>query len=312
LAGPLRRVSPPRRGEIVVLDRKPVAEVNAALIADARLQHPGQAPKSAYSPAPMDATIAAIYRYPVKGLSAEALARVTLTEGACLPHDRRFAIALGSTRFDPARPEWLPKTSFVMLMRDEGLARLKTRFDPATGRLSIARDGQVLVDEPLGVSEGGRRVARFLEDFLAGPVKGPLRVVEAPGHTFADARRKPGATTDQYVSLINHASIRALEAAIGTTVDPLRFRANFYVEGLPAWREQDWLGGEVRIGGARLRPIAAITRCAATEVNPRTAARDLDVVAALYEHFGHNLMGVYAEVAKGGDVTLGDVLTASR
>jgi uncharacterized protein len=45
--------------------------------------------------------------------------RVTLMPGECLPHDRSFAIALGSTHFDPASPEWLSKTHFIMLMRDE-------------------------------------------------------------------------------------------------------------------------------------------------------------------------------------------------
>jgi uncharacterized protein len=77
----------------------------------------------------MLATIAAIYRYPIKGLSAEKMDRVVLATGECLPHDRRFAIALGSTVFDAQKPEWLPKTGFVMLMRDERLARLQTRFD---------------------------------------------------------------------------------------------------------------------------------------------------------------------------------------
>ena len=49
----------------------------------------------------------AIYRYPVKGLSGEKMDKVVLTPGECLPHDRRFAIALGSTRFDPEHPERL-------------------------------------------------------------------------------------------------------------------------------------------------------------------------------------------------------------
>ena len=81
----------------------------------------------------MAAAVAAIYRYPVKGLSAEGLDRVTLMPGECLPHDRRFAIALGSTLFDPQRPAWLSKTHFIMLMRDEKLAQLQTRFDAETG-----------------------------------------------------------------------------------------------------------------------------------------------------------------------------------
>ena len=57
----------------------------------------------------MTITISAIYRYPVKGLSPEKLQSVALIPGRCLPHDRRFAIALPATRFDPERPEWLSK-----------------------------------------------------------------------------------------------------------------------------------------------------------------------------------------------------------
>src|SRR5207253_3070462 len=127
-------------------------------------------------------------------------------------------------------------------------------------------------------------------------VERPLRIVEAPGHAFADARPKPNATTDQYVSLINLASIAALEGAMGAAIDPLRFRANVYFAGAPAWSELDWLGRDIGLGRARLRVIAAITRCAATEVNPATAERDLDIVAALQRGFGHNLMGIYAEI----------------
>ncbi len=255
------------------------------------------------------ATIAAIYRYPVKGLSAEPLARVALAPGECLPHDRRFAIALAATRFDPKRPEWLSKTHFVMLMRDEKLAQLNTRFDAQTGELTIAHAGGIAVQARLGEAEGCRAVSEFLADFLWPAVEGPLRLVEAPGHAFADARKKPNATTDKYVSLINRASIAVLEAAVGAPVDPFRFRANVYLDGAPAWSELDWIGSEIALGGAQLRVIAAITRCAATQVNPATAERDLDIVGALQRGFGHNLMGVYAEIVLGGDIAIGDGLT---
>jgi uncharacterized protein len=94
----------------------------------------------------MTATVTAIYR-PVKGLSPEKLDQVALLPGECLPHDRRFAIALALAPFDSARPAWLAKTNFIMLMRDEELARLQTRFDvesdvlssPKTARYCCAR-----------------------------------------------------------------------------------------------------------------------------------------------------------------------------
>ena len=252
--------------------------------------------------------VGAIYRYPVKGLSAEKMERVALVTGECLPHDRRFAIALGSTVFDSQNPEWLPKTKFVMLMRDEKLALLQTRFNAETGVLTITETGRELLRGRLTEPEGCRSVAEFCKNFLGPGVDGPLRVVEAPGHAFADARRKPNATTGQYVSLINHASIAALERAMNAAIDPLRFRANVYFDGEAAWREHDWIGAEIALGAVRLRVVSPITRCAATEVNPATAARDLDIPAALDRNFGHIDMGIYAEVTTGGEVARGDAL----
>ncbi|HXC28469.1 MAG TPA: MOSC domain-containing protein [Stellaceae bacterium] len=260
----------------------------------------------------MAATIQQLYRYPVKGLSAERLDRIGLAVGQCLPQDRRFAIALGSTEFDPAHPQWLAKTHFIMLMRDENLARLGTSFDPASSTLTITEDGRVLLAASLSDPEGCRRITRFFEDFLPEAAR-PLHVVEASGHAFADARPKPNATTDKYVSLINLASIRDLETKLGRTVEPIRFRANVYFDGLPAWQEQEWVKPELHmtLGDARLRVIAPITRCAATEVNPATAARDIKMVAELMRHYGHNLMGIYAEVVTAGDIAVGDKLAVS-
>ncbi len=100
-----------------------------------------------------------------------------------------------------------------------------------------------------------------------------------------------------------------LERVTGAAVDPLRFRANVYFEGAPAWAEFDWLGREIAIGAARLRVTARIDRCAATHVNPETAARDMNVVKALQRGFGHIDMGVYAEVISGGEIATGDGIT---
>ena len=97
---------------------------------------------------------------------------------------------------------------------------------------------------------------------------------------------------------------------MNAAIDPLRFRANVYFDGEVAWREHDWIGAEIGLGAARLRVVSPITRCAATEVNPATAARDLDVPAALDRNFGHIDIGIFAEVISAGQVALGDALLA--
>jgi len=256
--------------------------------------------------------INATYRYPVKGLSAEPLERVLLVAGECLPQDRRFAIARASTVFDPRRPEWLPKTSFYMLMRDERLAQLRTVVDATSDVLSVACEGREVLRACLTDAADRARVEAFLAEFLETARDGRPRLVEAPGHTFADARRRPNAASDKYVSLVNLSSIAELERAAGMPLDPIRFRANFYFDDAPAWTELEWVGRELAAGGARLRVVSTTTRCAATTVNPATARRDMEVPALLQRTFGHNVMGVYAEVIAGGEVRRGDRLAALR
>jgi uncharacterized protein YcbX len=47
-------------------------------------------------------------------------------------------------------------------------------------------------------------------------------------------------------------------------------------------------------------------RCAATEVDPTTARRDVPVVRLLHENYGHENMGVFAEVLSAGTLAPGD------
>jgi uncharacterized protein YcbX len=109
------------------------------------------------------------------------------------------------------------------------------------------------------------------------------------------------------VSIINRASVQELEDRLGQPVDPLRFRGNLIVSGWPAWSEFDRVGQEiVTTSGVVLRGIKRIERCAATNVDPVTGARDMMVPRALMEFYGHADCGLYAEVVSGGTVARGD------
>jgi uncharacterized protein len=248
--------------------------------------------------------IANLYRYPVKGLSAEPLPRVALTPGQTLPADRRYAIENGPTGFDPADPKWLPKTHYLMLMRNERLAALHTCFDDASHVLTIRHDGAVVAQGNLETVEGRSAVERFFATDFAGELKGPPQVLSGAGYSFSDVPKK-------VVSIINLSSVAAIEGLVGRRVDPLRFRANLYVRGWPAWHEFELLDQTLAIGEARLRVVKRIVRCAATNVDPDTAARDLDIPHTLMRRFGHADCGVYAEVIAGGSIAAGDEVTLS-
>ena len=249
----------------------------------------------------MDLSVARLFRYPVKGLSAEPLDRAQLMPGAGLPHDRRFALAHGSTRFDPERPEWLSKTNFLMLMRNERLAHLRSRFDEASGMLTLERDGKTVLRSSISEPAGRAIVEQFFAAFMGAECRGAPRLVEAHGHMFSD-------TPPKVVSLIGLASIRDLERITRCTVDPRRFRANVYFDAGRPWQEFEWLDREIEIGTARLRVVKRIGRCAATNVDPETASRDLNLPRALMDGFRHSDLGVYAEVIRAGSIAVGDPL----
>jgi uncharacterized protein YcbX len=246
------------------------------------------------------ASLESIYRYPVKGLSPEQLTAATLAVGQTLAADRLYAVENGPSGFDPAAPAYFPKHRFLMLMRNERLARLDTRFDAITHVLTIHEGGCAVAHGDLRTPAGRNAIEDFLAGFCADELRGPPKVLSAPGHSFSDVSRK-------VVSIINLASVAAVETLVGAPVDPLRFRGNLHVDGWPAWSEFDLLGRTLAIGAdARLRVVKRIERCAATNVAPGTGIRDMTIPHSLQRAFGHADCGVYAEVIAGGPISAGD------
>jgi uncharacterized protein YcbX len=157
----------------------------------------------------------------------------------------------------------------------------------------------------LATAEGRAAIENFFATAFAGQIKGPPKLLESPGHSFSDVARK-------VVSIINLASVRAIEDIVGAPVHPLRFRANLYVEGWPAWHEFDLLDRTVSIGDVRLRIVKRIVRCAAVNVDPDTAERDLAILPALQRRLGHGDCGIYAEVIDGGSIAVGDAIAIEQ
>lgn len=242
-----------------------------------------------------------LYRFPVKGLSAEAIEAAEVAAGGAIPWDRAFALAQGDSGFDPAAPSWLPKDNFMCQKRNARIALLRSMFDPRAGMLAIrAPDGSAVRENPL--TEAGRaRIGAFLAGYLGEEARGETRFHHVPGHVFCD-QRKP------VVSLINLASWRDFEARVGERRHRRRFRANVWFSGAPAWAENDWVGRTLQLGGAVLRVTKRIARCPATEVNPLTGERDADPVAELRALYGHVDLGIHAEVIEGGKFAVGDAI----
>lgn len=255
----------------------------------------------------MTIRIDALHRYPVKGLSPEAVSHVRLGTGGYFPGDRIFAIENGPSGFDPADPRHKAKTHYLMLMRNEALARLRSRYDDATDTLVIEGEGGARIAARCGAPEDARAIAAFVARHVPGDdLRGDAALLCAPaGFRFTDSR-------EGFVSLINLASIAAIEGMVGAAVDPLRFRGNIHITGLPAWGEFDLVGKVLEApSGLRLEVTSPIVRCAATNVDPGTGLRDLAIPQTLMRHLGHMDCGIYAKVIAPGSLAAGAHLAVS-
>ena len=255
----------------------------------------------------MNIRITSLQRYPVKGLSPETLSSVALTKGDYFPGDRLFAVENGPAGFDPENPQHQPKIKFLMLMSNESLARLKTRYLDAITTLFVEEGGREVARGDRSSLEGRLAIEAFFRRFMSKDLRGPPKVLTAPdGFRFTDSRRG-------YVSLINLASVRELEAVVGAAVDPLRFRGNIHINGLAPWAEFDLVGQVLTTpSGVRLKVTKRIERCAATNVDPDTGIRDLEIPKSLMKAYGHFDCGIYAEVLSGGSLAVDERFEAEQ
>lgn len=250
----------------------------------------------------VSAAVATLYQYPVKGLSPQALNEARLEAGQSFPGDRLFAVENGPSGFESARPEHQPKIKYLMLARNGSLARLKTRFNASSLVLTMETDHGELIEGCLADEQGRAKIERFLTTYLPDELRGAPKILRAPGFHFMDSK-------SGFVSLVNLASVRALEKLSGKPVDPLRFRANIYVDGLEPWQEFDLVGSSLRIGGARFTVLTRTKRCAATQVNPATGERDIDMLRLMESNLRHCDCGIYLAITGSGTIAVNDQMS---
>lgn len=245
----------------------------------------------------MTARVARIWRHPVKSHGREVLESVVLTAGETLPGDRRWAVAHEASTVEGS--VWAPCANFTRAAKAGRLNAVSAILDEATGRIAFRHpDLPPLEIDP---DTEGQRLIDWARPLMPVDRAQSVRVVRAPGRGMTD-------TAFPSVSLLNAASIAAVSERAGFDLGAERWRANFLIDGLRPWQEWDWIGRDLRIGGAVLHVAARITRCNATTANPGTGRSDADTLSLLKAGWGHQDFGIYATVTTGGSVTAGDSL----
>lgn len=245
------------------------------------------------------ATLAALWRHPIKSHGREALERVSLTEGKAMPWDRHWAVTHAQSKFDPSNPAWVSCRNFTIGTLNPALAGLWATLDDASGQITLRHpDLGTLTFAPDDAADAARFVGWINQLDLRTPATG---IVSLPGRGFTD-------DSQPTVTIMNTASHAAVEAFHGGPLERERWRGNIWLDGLAPWQEFDWIDGDIQIGEAVIRPHKRTERCAHTTANPQTGVRDADTLAALRNGFGHQDFGIAGVVVGSGRIALGDTV----
>jgi uncharacterized protein YcbX len=265
--------------------------------------------------------IAELHTYPVKGCHRLDHAEAVV-EPWGLRDDRRWMIVdvdgVGVTQRDTpllTRLEARPRPGGLLLSAP-GRPRLDLD-EPADGPKIAIRVFRNKPEIPGRVAESAW-VSAFLgrEVRLVWQSDPTSRTI--PEHAMPDDRVS---FADGYpVLLASTASLDAVNdwlAEGGDEPVPMhRFRPNLVVEGAPAWAEDGWLGGRLRIGGMTFRVAKHCARCRVTTIDQETGESGRQPLHVLGRHrrIGGGLMfavNLIPDLAAGdtGVLRLGDTVT---
>ncbi|WP_170328748.1 MOSC domain-containing protein [Ruegeria arenilitoris] len=240
----------------------------------------------------MTAEVTQLCRHPIKSHGREAVETVTVIPGQTMPGDRVWAVAHEASKADGS--EWVPCANFSRGAKAPQLMAISALYTGETLTLSHP-------DRPDLTFAPDREQQVFLDwvkPLMPADRAASARIIRVPGRGMTDSDFPS-------ISLCNMSSHRAVGQKLDQELSIHRWRGNIWFDGMPLWEEFEWLGREVKIGEAVFRVRERITRCLATTANPDTGVRDADTLGAL-ETWGHKDFGVYAEVLKGGVISVGD------
>lgn len=250
----------------------------------------------------MAITVSALSIVPVKGMRVVPVDAVEIAPRG-VRGDRAFVVV--------GEDGALVKTS-----RTPALLEVAPDYDAATNTLRLTfPDGTDVAAE---VEPGARASTRYYDGREVGGrlLDGALAhaLSEHLGRRVRMLARDDGQTgaDDFPVSLMSIASLHALAPALGGgTPDPRRFRMTLTIDGVEAWEEHGWAGGELEAGDARLRVVDPVPRCVVTTRDPDDGHTDVPVLKALARLRGPEdvTFGVWCDVVRPGAVRRGDPVT---
>ncbi len=253
----------------------------------------------------MNCTISSIHYCPVKSISFQNIQSCEIKEKLGITNDRIFAfsrsINLEKTKLIEKDAKERKLNNFLTLKNSPVLN--KYNFVYENNKLTLISNNENIIS--ISADNPNERLLlsnKLME--LENSLLKPITLLKNIDFPFYDTSHSNNVFNS--MSLINLNSIKDFEKKISEKVEFQRFRANFYVDGIDAWKESNWIGKIIKINNVSFKVEKNIPRCVAINLKPKTDDNSLNLLQSLKKTYNHFDMGIYLTPFNDGKVETGN------
>ena len=253
----------------------------------------------------MDCTISSIHYCPVKSLSFQTIKSCNIKKDLGMLNDRLFAFSRGVDLEKAKLIERNPnerKLNDLLTLKNSPVLN-KYNFSYSNNKLSLnLSDKEIISISPDNQKERSLLANKLIE--LESSLSKPIFLLKNNEFPFFDTSNSNKVFNS--ISLINLNSIVDFEKKINKKVEFQRFRANFYIDGIQAWEERNWIGKIIKINNISFKVEKNIPRCVAINLQPKTEKITNNMLQSLKKTYNHYDMGIYLTALNDGDIKIGN------
>ena len=253
----------------------------------------------------MNCSISSIHYCPVKSLSFQSIKSCIIKKNIGMLNDRVFAFSRNvdyeKAKLIQINPNERKLNYFLTLKNSPVLNKYNFIYDNDKLTLTIHNKEliSILANNPEQVSLLSNKLIE-LESSLINPIF-LLNNNDFPFYDTSNSNK-----VLNFMSLINLNSVADFEKKINQKVEFQRFRGNFYVDGIQAWEESNWINKIIKINNISFKVEKNIPRCVAINLKPKTDDNSLNLLQSLKKTYNHFDMGIYLTALDDGKIDVGD------
>ena len=259
----------------------------------------------------MNCLISSIHNCPVKTLSFQSIESCDVKKDLGMANDRIFAFSRGVDLDKANSMEKNPnerKLNNLLTLKNSPVLN-KYNFNYNGNKLSLYHNDKELISISANSFEERSKLSNKLIE-LESTLAQPIFLLKNSEFPFFDTSHSNKVFNS--ISLINLNSVKDFEKKINEKVEFQRFRGNFYVDGIEAWEERNWIGKIIKINNISFKVEKNIPRCVAINLKPKTEDNSLNLLQSLKTFYNHFDMGIYLTSLEEGKINIGDKVEVNQ